>query len=94
MPGHDDEGPRNAELFRIISDFRAEFREAMGKMVRADVYLADVRTIDVRLTAQAAEIQRIDSQQKDERNDRRTLRNIAITALLGAMVAVATALLK
>lgn len=92
MPIHEDDVPKLAEIARTLSDFRNEFREAVSKMVRADVYLADLRTIEVRLAALVQENQRLDTvhkqevarlneQLKEERNDRRTLRNITLTAL-------------
>lgn len=94
MPAFEEDGPKLAEIARTLSDFRHEFRDAVSKMVRADVYVADMRTMDVKMNSLIQDNLRLNEQLKDERNDRRTLRNLAIGALLSALVAFATALVK
>lgn len=105
MPMHEDDVPKLAEISRTLSDFRSEFREAVSKMVRSDVYHADLRTIEVRLSNLTQDNQRLDAQHKqeitrlnevlkEERSDRRTLRNIALGSLFSAIVAIVTALVK
>lgn len=88
MPVYEDDGPKLAEIARTLSDFRHEFRDAVSKMVRADVYVADMRTMEVRMSTVAQEIMRLDKQQQDDRADRRSLRNITLTALVGVLVSM------
>jgi len=88
MPSYEDDIPKLAEISRTISDFRNEFRDTVGKMVRSDVYLADLRTIEVRLSALSQENQRLSEQLKDDRNDRRSLRNITLTAVAGTVISI------
>ena len=92
MPESDD--TQKQEILRTLMDFRHEFREALSKMVRSDVYLADLRTIDVRLMEVTRDNQRLADQLKDERNDRRSLRNITLAAFGSAVIAIITALVK
>jgi hypothetical protein len=108
-PIHEDDVPKLAEISRTLSDFRAEFREAVSKMVRSDVYLADLRTIEVRLTSLGQENERnnkqaevrisgVEARLAEERGDRRTLRNMMlgsiITGLISIIIAISSALLK
>lgn len=88
MPLHEDDGPKLAEIARTLSDFRHEFRDAVSKMVRGDVYVADMRTMEVRMSAIVQDITRLDKQQQDDRADRRSLRNITLTALVGVLVSM------
>lgn len=65
MPEPDDV-PRLAEISRTLSDFRSEFREAIGGMVRRDVYMAEMRTFEVRLENLAIEQRRIEKDAQTE----------------------------
>jgi hypothetical protein len=96
MPEPDDV-PRLAEISRTLSDFRSEFREAISGMVRRDVYMAEMRTFDVRLENLAlelkriendanTEIRRVDTDIEKDRSERRTLRAQVIGAGLTAAV--------
>lgn len=98
MPAEDETGPKS-EILRTLIDFRHEVREALGKMVRSDVYLADLRTNEVKVANLTQDIQRLDAQQRqeigrldvqlrEERNDRRSLRNIVLTAVASSIVAL------
>lgn len=84
----DGDVPKLAEISRTLSDFRHEFREVVSKMVRTDVYLADIRTMDVRMTALQQDNQRLADIIREERSDRRSLRNICLTALGGMVISV------
>jgi hypothetical protein len=98
MPEPDD-GPRLAEIARTISDFRSEFREAISGMVRRDVYIAEMRVLEVRIENLAieqrriesdasAEVHRVDTEIEKDRIDRKTLRNQVTGAGLTALVSL------
>lgn len=85
MPVHDEDIPRLAEIARTLTDFRAEFRNAMTEVVRKDVYSAHMASMQLQLDTLREEIRRI----LEERNsDRRETRKAFITAGLSVAVAV------
>ena len=99
MPESDDV-PRLAEIARTLSDFRSEFRDAIGGMVRRDVYTAEMRTLEVRIENQAlelkriesdnnAELKRIDNEIDKDRNYRKSLQTQVFGAGLTALVSLA-----
>lgn len=99
MPEPDDI-PRLAEIARTISDFRSEFREAIGGMVRRDVYTAEMRTLEVRIENLAlelkriesdsgAELKRVDNEIDKDRNYRKSLQTQIFGAGLTALISLA-----
>jgi len=91
MPGVDYEEPRMAEVVRIVTDFRAEFREAMNTVVRKDVYMANMDTLRAEMAIIKAENARLDAELRQDRlersrdlTERRNLRTGLILAASGA----------
>lgn len=71
MPDIQDDTPRLAEIARTLQDFRYEFRDAMNSVVRKDVYMADMRTLETRLEAVVSENRRLGIELEKERTERR-----------------------
>lgn len=95
MPVVEHEEPRMAEVVRIVTDFRAEFREAMNTVVRKDVYQANLDALKSELAAARGdlirqdlelrrELTRLDSELQQDRQERRNLRTGLIVATFAA----------
>ena len=88
MSGLEEEAPRLAEIARTIKDFRQEFREAMQGVVRRDVYEANMQTTKLHIDNAVARIQslemELDETRRTKDNDRKSLRNLALSALFPA----------
>lgn len=104
MPEPDDT-PRLAEIARTIADFRSEFREAISGMVRRDVYMAEMRTLEVKIETLVNEDRRIENNINNEikslyqeiekdRNDRKGVRTQVVGASLAAVVSVIMLILQ
>lgn len=98
MPEPDDT-PRLAEIARTIADFRSEFREAISGMVRRDVYMAEMRTLEVKIEALVNEDRRIENninsdlktlyqEIEKDRSDRKGVRTQVLGASLAAAVSI------
>lgn len=92
MPLEDD-APRLSEIARIIADFRSEFRDAVGSMVRRDVYDAQRQTTDVKISTIEAELRRTQVEAEKDRAARVTMKNIMIGALLSGIVSLAVSVI-
>jgi len=99
MPEPDDT-PRLAEIARTISDFRSEFREAISGMVRRDVYMAEMRILEVRMenlalelkrieTDATNEVKRVDAELEKDRANRKGLQTQVLGAGLTALISLA-----
>jgi Sec-independent protein translocase protein TatA len=78
MSGLEGDPPRLAEIMRQIQDFRSEFREAMGAMVRRDVYEANMQTVKLRQDNTDADVQQLSREVSEDRKDRKATKNLAI----------------
>jgi hypothetical protein len=96
---HDEDVPRLAEIARTLTDFRAEFRSVTQDMVRKDVYSAHMTAVQLQIQTlekenrrvaedMDREIQRISSEINNDRSDRRSIRNIALSAVLSSILAI------
>lgn len=94
-----DDVPRLAEIARTLADFRSEFREAVSGMVRRDVYIAEMRTLEVKIEGLVQEAKRLerdiyeetkrlDAEIERDRGERRTIRNQILGVGLTAAVSV------
>jgi len=85
MPTPDDDMSLR-EIARTLADFRFEFRNQIGQLVRADVYRAE----------QAAAIARIAALEKGaerEESERASTRRLLLGALITAAASVVTSLM-
>lgn len=104
-----DDVPRLAEIARTLSDFRSEFRDAVSGMVRRDVYIAEMRTLEVKIEGLVQECKRLerdlveetkrlDTEIERDRGERRTIRNqivgVGLTALLSIVLLVLQAVVQ
>lgn len=94
-----DDVPRLAEIARTLADFRSEFCEAVSGMVRRDVYIAEMRTLEVKIEGLVQEAKRLerdiyeetkrlDAEIERDRGERRTIRNQILGVGLTAAVSV------
>lgn len=81
--------PTLGEIGRGVTDLKAEIRLLRGELVRADVYAADRRVDDVRITAVEAGLKQI---QDAAIATRRLVYGALITAFAGAALQIAVAL--
>lgn len=86
MPPYEDETPGTKELYRILCDFREEWRTSMGQLVRRDLY-------DVQREALGSRLLKLENDREAQVKERATQRNQFYFALLGAGLSFATALL-
>lgn len=89
----DDDAPRLSEIARTIADFRSEFRDAIGNMVRRDVYDAHRQTTEVKITAIEAELRRTQADAEKDQAARATMKNIMIGALLSGIVSLTVSII-
>lgn len=89
----DQDNPRLGEIFRSLQDFRSEFREAMSGMVRKDVYAADSRTFDTRISGIEDDVKRLAGDLQSDRTQRQNMRTglvitgvAAVLSLLGSII--------
>lgn len=98
MPTHDEDVPRLAEIARTLADFRAEFRNAITDMVRKDVYSAHMASMQLQIDSVKAENKRLSEELEKDRtdraNDRRSLRNVTVGAILSTVVAIVVLILE
>lgn len=78
----------------MLQDFRAEFRTTMGGVVNKEAYSADMRTLDTKLLALMGENAQLRKELEAERNDRKSLRNMILTTILGVIGTFIVALVK
>lgn len=96
-PDVQEEPPRLAEIGRMLADFRAEMRSALGELLRRDVY-------DAQRGGDLARVDRLEQEQRETKGlleamarDRRAMRTqvtiAAIAAILQLLVAIAAAII-
>jgi hypothetical protein len=86
MPPYDDEAPGNKELYRILCDFRDEWRTSMGQLVRRDLY-------DVQREALGSRLLKLENEREAQVKQQASQRNQVYFAVFGAGLSFATALL-
>jgi hypothetical protein len=98
VPTHDEDIPRLAEIARTLSDFRAEFRSAITDMVRKDVYSAHMASMQLQIDALKQDNrglrEELEKDRSDLANDRRSLRNVTVGAILSTVVAIVVLILE
>lgn len=109
MPETPDDVPRLAEIARTLSDFRSEFRDAVSGMVRRDVYIAEMRTLEVKIEGLfqenkrlerdiIEETKRLDTEIERDRGERRSIRNqiigVGLTAALSIILLILQAVVR
>lgn len=86
MPPYEDDAPGNKELYRILCDFREEWRTSMGQLVRRDLY-------DVQREALSSRLLKLENDREAQVKLQATQRNQVYFAVFGAGLSFATALL-
>lgn len=98
MPTFEEDSPRLAEIFRNLTDFRNEFRSVIVDMVRKDVYSAHMASMQLQIDNLGRDNKRLaeefEKYRNDQENDRRSLRNVAIGAVLSTVVAIIVLVLQ
>lgn len=94
MPDIVDDGPKLAEIFRNLLDFRSEFRDAVNTMMRKDLHERDMRFMEARNIALEADIKRLGLEIEADRTERKMLRNTMLGSVLAAVASLVIALVK
>lgn len=93
-----DETPGTAEIYRILQDFRNEYRSSQVLVVRRDVYEANMATVNLRHDNLMAAVKAIQEEADEDRKERRAIRRwaigISLPGILSLLIAVIGWLIK
>ncbi|WP_069885286.1 hypothetical protein [Streptomyces luteocolor] len=81
--------PSNGELWRLITDVRAEISARLDQLVRRDVYDARETARDRAMDALQRDIQEIEAEREKEADRRAADRRLIFTALVAPVIMLA-----
>ncbi len=93
MPSYEEDAPRLAEIARNLQDFRSEFRVTVGGLLSKEVYESDKRAMQLQIDTLTRDNKNLQADIERDRADRRSLRNLAISAVLTALGSIVVAFL-
>jgi hypothetical protein len=81
--------PSNSELWRLITDTRADLGQRLDQLVRRDVYDARETARDRAMDALARDVKEIEDDREKEADRRASDRRLIFTALIAPIVMLA-----
>ncbi|MGV9242605.1 hypothetical protein [Streptomyces sp. NPDC003710] len=78
--------PSNSELWRLITDVRADLSQRLDQLVRRDVYDARETARDRAMEAMQRDIQEIEDDREKEADRRAADRRLIFTALIAPVI--------
>ncbi|MGW1892155.1 hypothetical protein ACWCP6_18125 [Streptomyces sp. NPDC002004] len=81
--------PSNSELWRLITDVRADISQRLDQLVRRDVYDARESARDRAMEAIQRDVQEIEKEREKEADQRASDRRLIFTALVAPAIMLA-----
>ena len=81
--------PSNSELWRLITDMRADIGQRLDQLVRRDVYDARETARDRAMEALAKDVKEIEDDREKEADRRASDRRLIFTALIAPVIMLA-----